>query len=112
MSDIQDARAWASRILSRVENGGTLGTPAEANAAEVLLRITEPRPVAELESMPPLSGAVGPNGEEVVVLWWRNDPDARLTALIKSEDGVWTFWTGLDPDKFKSTLERYELRRL
>ena len=112
MSKIIKARAWAAYVVERFESGDEDIGGNEVAAAEVLLRITEPRPVAELESMPPLSGAVGPNGEEAVVLWWHNDPGARLTALIQNEDGVWKFWPGLDPEKFKSNLEHYELRRL
>ena len=117
MSEIAEAREWAQAKLDRAESdmndaGYHAGAPGSLAAARVLIRLTEPRPVAELESMPPLSGAVGPNGEEAVVLSWHNDPGAGLTALVKNEDGVWRFWPALDPTEYKSTLERYELRAL
>ena len=116
MSEIAEARQWAQAKLDRAESdlkdAGYHASPGSLAAARVLLMLTDPRPVAELESMPPLSGAVGPNGEDAVVLAWHNDPGARLTALVKNEDGVWRFCTGLDPAEFKSNLERYELRPL
>lgn len=116
MSEISDARQWAQAKLDRAESdlkdAGYHPSPGSLAAARVLLRLTDPRPVAELDAMPPLSGAVGPNGEEAVVLWWHNDPGAKLTALVKNEAGVWQFWPALDPAEYKSTLERYELRAL
>lgn len=116
MSEIAEARQWAQAKLDRAESdlkdAGYHASPGSLAAARLILRFTDPRPVAELDAMPPLSGAVGPNGEEAVVLWWHNDPGARLTALVKNEDGFWRFLTGLDPAEFKSNLERYELRPL
>ena len=108
MSEIAEARQWAKVKLDRAESdlkdAGYHASPGSLAAARLILRFTEPRPVSELDSMPPLSGAVGPNGEEAVVLAWHNDPGARLTALVKNEDGVWQFWTGLDPTEYKLSL--------
>lgn len=116
MSEIAEARKWAQAELDRTESdredAGYHASPGSLAAARVLLRFTEPRPVAELDSIPPLSGAVGPNGEEAVVLAWYNDPGAKLTALVKNDAGVWQFCPALDPAEYKSTLERYELRPL
>lgn len=110
MSDIQNAREWAQAELARPESEQQ--DPGRIAAARLLLSFTEPRPVTEIEHMPPLSGATGPNGEEVVVLSWHNDPGAQLTALINDGTGVWKYWPARNPEGFKSNLERYELRRL
>ncbi|MBC3178122.1 hypothetical protein [Corynebacterium lujinxingii] len=113
MSDIHDARVWARRVLSQVESGGTLGTPAEANAAEVLLRITEPRPISELPAMPPLSGAETEDGQQAVILYWDpNDDDRYVTGLVKDHDGVWRHEPCLNPDMWLSNLTRYEIREV
>lgn len=116
MTDISEAREWARAKLDRAESdqkdAGYFASPGSLAAARVLLRFTKPVPVTELEHMPPLSGAIGPNGEEVVVLSWHNDPGARLTALVKDEAGVWKYRTNLEPEGFLSNLERYEPRAL
>ena len=116
MSEISEARQWAQAKLDRAESdlkdAGYHPSPGSLAAARLLLRLTDPRPVAELDAMPPLSGVVGADGEEIVVLHWRNDPDSNLVGLVKNDDGLWEYNDHLNPEVCLSTLERYELRPL
>lgn len=116
MSEIAEARQWAQAKLDRAESdlkdAGYHASPGSLAAARLILRFTEPRPVAELEAMPPLSGAIGADGEEIVVLHWRNDPDSVLVGLVKNDDGFWEYNDHLNPAVCLSNLERYELRPL
>lgn len=117
MSEIAEARKWAQAKLDRAESdrkdAGYHASPGSLAAARLLLRLTDPRPVAELDAMPPLSGAVGADGEEIVVLHWRRDePHADLVGLVKNDDGLWEYNDHLNPAACLSTLERYELRAL